>query len=766
MSLGLVMIAKVCFINEYNSCIADRERVYQLQTNFHRDREEGLMTFWNISGGVAPAMAAEIPEIECGTRMTMINGTEDRIILPDESRVRAHIWLADSCFFDVFGIRVLVGDPKQILSQQGHCMVSLALAEKLGGVEKAIGMTVSPDGNKSLKVTIDGVFETLPENCSLSFDMLASINFMPEWSRTNWLGNDRYNGFVKCRSTIDKDEMQKKMRAVQANHVDIAEVEQRAGSLYYTLTSMDDRVQDDESLQNMKWIMLLMGAAILIVSVLNYLVIVVSTLVNRTKQIAVEKCYGALFEDILRMTFCESIVHIGLALAMAAGLLYLIRPRAEELLDASLASVFSQSSLLIILYVCVALLLVTTFVPAIIFERVPVSAAFRHLRDAKRVWKLTLLFFQMVFTAVIVGLLAVISLQYRKLSNVQPGYSYDRLVVVATSLDDDSKIHWLMDELRKLPEVESVASCCNLPFGSSGNNVFDDEWNEQLFNFADMYFVSEGYFDVMGVKIVEGQEFRKGQSQKRVMMVNQEFVRKMQTIAGLDGSIIGKQIVVSEHSETANDRFNIIGVFEDFRLGTPKDLQLRPMAFFFEEDECYFSPYQVMVRLHEMTPENVQKVNDLIDANMPKEEAYAQPFRSIIEGHLNDERNIRDSLTICSVVALIISLVGLLGYVADEVGRRRREMAIRRVLGATVEEVLMDLARDITLIAIPALAIGSLAAAYLSGQWLQNYAERIPLSPWLFIAAALGIYLLIISCVFIRSWRAATENPIMALHAN
>lgn len=762
LTLGLVLLAKVCFIEEYNSCIPDRERICQILENFRPDKESDMLVFTNSSGAVAPGMAAAIPEVEMGTRITMFS--HDGCIVTNEKReYKANIECADTCFFELFGLPVVCGEPKAILAQNGHAMVSRSLAEALGGVEKVVGMVVTPGSMPAYNITIDGVYEDLPENCMFDFDMILSIECFGQVSLTNWIGNDRYQSFLKFRTAIDKDAVEAKMRKVQEANIDMSMLEKTGAGLYYSIQTLPEQLKANTAMQNLKRLMFFLALAIIIVTVLNYLVIVVSTLVSRVKDIAVYKCYGASFRQILAMAFRESLHHTVLALVLGAVLLLLVKDTAEALLVARFASLFTLKTCALLATVSLTLLGVITFVPACIFSKIPVAAAFRTQRESKRVWKLSLLFLQIAATAVIVCLLVSTVRQYEMMAHAERGYSYDRLLVVDVAGLDRNVTERMLGELGAMPDVEAATNCFQLPFGASGNNVFEPGNDKQLFNIADMYTVSDHYFDVWGIPVVEGEAFDPQGANDNTVMVNREFVRKMEVTAGWTGSIIGRQVYISEHSDCNHGVFTIIGVFEDFMLGSAGYLSLRPMAVFFDTENSFVHPDNIIIKLHSLNAGNVAAINKWLAGTVEEKKLVAEPFETYIIKQLNDERNIRDSLLVCTLVALVIALAGLLGYTTDEVNRRRKEIAIRKVLGTHDAAILALLCRDIGLVTVPALAIGAAIAYRLASGWLEEYSDRVTLDLWTFLVPLVLIFLAILATVLFRSYRAAKENPAVGL---
>lgn len=759
LAMGLVLVAKVCFECSYDNFYPDTDRIYLVMSGLNKEGEKE--TWGQVSGAIAPGMKAEIPEVEFATRYTRIGKPDELIITPEKQYYTATILLADTSFFDIFPRPILLGDPKDVLARPSYVMISRSLAEKMGGVENVIGKTFVRDVNRNVSQTIGGVFEDIPENSHLRYDILGSLASMPERSTTNWIYNDRYVAYVKLVPDTDAEGLAPAIRRMQERHQDMEALKKAGVDLFYTILPLQDIHNNNKEVKDMNSMLLLLATILIFIAVLNYILVVISTLIGRVKEIAVHKCYGASGKNIFGMIFSESLLHLLLALLLGAFLIILFREKVEELLSASLSALFTVPTLMILLGICIIVFGVTCLVPTWFFLRIPVASAFRSVKESKRYWKLCLLFIQFVATAYLVTLLITISQQYNLMISSNLGYAYENLAFCNTRGVDNQARERAMAELRRLPQVDLVSSCYQLPFGyPSGNTIYLPEDDQELFNVADMYTISDDYFDLMEIPIVEGYVFREGEANNDKIMVSRKFVDMMEKTAGWTGSPLGKGIRVSEHGF-----FTICGVYEDFRLGSIKSPDTRASAFFYN-NEGDTSSENILIKLHDLTSDNIAKVNDILSSSMPDRIVEASVYKMHIVQQYQDDRDFRDSILISSFVTLIIVLVGLLGYTADETNRRGREIAIRKVNGATTVSILRMISGDISYIAIPALVIG-VTIAYLSvSNWLEKFSERIDLSLFVFAGAGLFVFVIIISFVLLRVWKVANANPIERLKSD
>ena len=711
-------------------------------------------------------MKAEVPGVEFATRYTRIGENNELIMTPEEQYLTATILLADTSFFDIFPRPLLVGDPKDVLARPGYVMISRSLAEKMGGVGNAVDKTFVRDANHGSPFTIGGVFEDIPENSHLRYDAVASLATMPEWSTTNWLGNDRYIAYVKLLPGTDPNGLAPAIRRMQERNQDMEGLKKAGVDLSYSISPLQDIHNNNKEVKDMNYMLIFMAIILISIAVLNYILVVISTLIGRAKEVAVHKCYGASGKNIFGMILSESFLHLLLSLLLAAFLIVIFKGKIEDLLSASLSALFTLPTMSILLAICVVVFAVTGFVPTWLFMRIPVATAFRSVKESKRYWKLCLLFVQFVATAYLVALLITISRQYDTMISSHPGYAYENLVYCNTRGVDPQVRDRAMAELRRLPQVKMVSCSTELPFSyPSGNNINIPGDDRDLFNIADMYFVGDNYFDLMEIPVVEGHAFRPDEANGDKIMVSRKFVDLMEKTAGWTGSIIGKGVMVSEHSK-GTKVFTVCGVFDDFRIGSLKGPDTRASIFFYATPDCYNPPANILIKMNTMSSDNLAEVNRVLTETITGKVVEASVYKMDIVRQYQDDRDFRDAIMISGIVTLIIALIGLLGYTADETNRRGREIAIRKVNGATAVNILRMLSRDISYIALPALAIG-VAVAYINASgWLEKFAERIHLSFFIFIGAALFVYAVIISCVLIRAWNVANENPVESIKAD
>ena len=757
LAMGLVLISKVCFERSFDKFYPDSDRIYRLHENIIRDGE--YKSYGQVSGGVATAMQVEIPEVEKATRLTYIGGDKELFKTQDGNRYSArYVVMGDTNVFDLLPRPILIGDPKETLSRPGYVMISNRIAKLLGGAEQAVNKEFEFESSPGQTYTIGGVFEDVPENSHLRFEIVASLEGMSKWSRENWLGNDRYLGYVKLYPGTDPESLTTAIREMQGRHCDLEEVKKAGIDLTYSLVPLMDMHSNSDEVKSMNSLLGFLAFVLIFTAAMNYVLIVISTLINRTKEVAVHKCYGASDKNLFGMIMSETCLHMLISLLLAAFLIVLFRTKTEELLGATLGALFSTQTIVILIGVCIVIFFITGLIPTYMFLRIPVAAAFRNFKESRRYWKLCLLFIQFLATAYLVALLSVINKQYDYMVNVDPGYAYEKLAYCSTQGVEESVRNTAIEELRKIPEVDKVSACYDLPIsGMSGNNVSLPGDDRELFNIADMYWVKDDFFSLMEIPVIEGEVFRSNGSASNKVMVSRSFVEKMEQVAGWTGSAIGKNVIITEHSQNG-EPFTICGVYEDVCIGSTGNPDTRPTALSYDR----YAP-MILIKFHEMSPENIKKAQKVLEDVMPDRNVTVTAYYMDMIDLYKDSRTFRDSVMIGGIVTLIIALIGLLGYTSDETNRRGREIAIRKVNGATAWSILKMISKDISYIAIPAIVIGMTVAYYSGTGWLEKFTEKAPIGFFIFLAGAMMVYVLIIACVLYRAWAVSNSNPVDSL---
>ena len=767
LAVGIVLIAKVFFELSYDSFYKDVEQVYTIWTWYNQNGEEGEGR--GVSGAIAVGFMNEVPGVELGTRTTTpFNNDIDTFLDEDGNKLEASIVCADTCFFKVFDRPILAGDPVKALAKFGTVMVSRSFAEKLmDGIpgqarndwSSIIGKQLFYRDLPGLSFTVEGVFEDFPKNGTLNYDILLSIVTYGDWSINNWMGNDRYKGYVKLYPGVDPNTLSDAIRKMQEAHQPLEEIEAAGSTLKYYLKPFNKLHTGDPEVKTQIVLLSIVAALLILISLLNYILIVISSLVKRSKEVGVRKCYGAEGKHIYGLLSKEALFHIVLSLILAALIIFAGRGVIENLLGVPFQTLLVPKSVIAIVAVILFVLVISIVVPAELYQRIPVDAALKNYTENSRRWKLGLLGVQILINVFLVVMMLIIGRQYQKVSNSDPGYNYDNLYYLYIG---DFTLHSrTVQTLEGIPEVTGVAASFGLPFqGSNGDNVYIPNDERELFNIADQYFCSDGFFELMDIPFVDG---RPPKSDLEVA-VDEKFVAKMAEFTDWSDGAVGKQVFITGHTPVTDDGeipfyFTISGVYRSYLIGNLQSVDPRPSAFFHGE----IGTDHMTNILFKVDPESLPKVRAALEQALEGREIEIYSYEEKMRDAYADSKKMRNTLALGALFSLLIALLGLVGFIRDESLRRSKEMAIRKINGATTRDILGVFTGNIFKLSLIVAVLASVGAFFVAQKWLQQFAEKVSLNPLFFICGTLLVLVIVLVVVVLNCLRIAHANPVESL---
>lgn len=772
LAVGLVLAAKVCFEQTYDDYYSDADRIVYLSEAAEQDGN--LDIYPQTSGGIAPLMKEHYPEVEEASRMTFFESGASLIDVETSERFTADdVKLADSCYFKIFDRDCLAGNITSALGIKNNAAISSKMALAMGhsrnihsAANEVIGkkFTIGSRGS-DIVLTVCGVYEEFPANSFARPDVIVSLpsigQFMYDGS-FEILGNDRYQSFIKLKKGSTAESLNAKMDSFIQTYLPVEEMKAANFSMTFKAKPLTGRHLESSDVRNTILILGIVAFALLLVSVLNYMLIVISTCVTRSKEMALRKCLGSGRGEMLKMMMAEALVHTLIATVIAAIFLFAGKGFVENFLGMELIDLFTGKPLILAIGIILLVVFLNGFVPARIFDGIPVATAFRNYRENKRSWKLWLLIVEFALVSFLCVLIGAITAQYDRMTNADLGFSYENSIEVATPEAGGEEHKVLMNELRAMPEVEDACFAYMTIFPAfSGNNVRLPGRVDDLFNAQDLYYVDDHWLNVMGVELVEGRNFNTSLQSDDEVIVDTRFVEKLKATTGWD-EVLGKQVAVSEHGSNVT----IVGVINTINLGRfnseEDNLFSRPMMVFYHNPDepmgRYHYPYQY-VRLKNFSNEAYERVRKTVQSTLPDQAVYTTPFKtSMVEG-LRDTLETRNSILAGSIITLLIAILGLIGYTIDEIKRRAKEIAVRRISGSLFSQIRILFQKDTLRIAIPSAIVGCAAGIVAALRWEENFTMQIGM-PWWIVAGAFLFTLAVVAVVtdmFVS--KVANTNP-------
>lgn len=738
LTMSILLFSRVAFEQSYDTCYKDYDDLYQIYSIFSAEGEQFEPQKQNC-GPVAGAILENFPkEVEAATSIAYFVSSP---LYNGSVRIDARKILADSLFFKTMGIEVLSGNPEKDLMQNDVIFLSDDLAQKIYGGENPIGKVISY--NKELQLTVKGTYVDLPENATMRPEAVISMptGWSRGWGNYSWRGGDSYYEYIRFRPGADKEVVNTRLDAMIQKYR--PEEDKKAYGYTAFVKPIRDVYRDEDQVKRMDSIMSILALAILFIASLNYVLISISSLTYRAKAVGVHKCSGASGGTVFSMFLLETGIIIALALVLMGLILLNFQEFIEDTTAAKLSVLFAPDRIWVPLVVVLVLFIVGGILPGRLFARIPVSQVFRRYTEGKKGWKRPLLFVQFAGVAFICGLMYVVMAQYNYVKDKDMGYNPQRVAIGNVYFGGEEASGPALQFFRGLPYVEEVSSAVSTPIWSYSGSMIEGEGGQSLFSTRFSYAL-EDYFKMMGMTMKEGRPARASDE----IVVNEAFAERMRW---------GDKAL--NHPLRAEGRnLKVVGVLKNFHIG----------SFYQPQDVIMFGYTRtfgntVHVRLKEPFAENLRRLNKDVSEAYPDKTVDFYSMEDQILNKYNPVRVFSNATILAALTMFFVMLMGLIGYTTDEVRRRSKEIAIRKVNGAESLGILELLSKDVLYVAAPAVIIGIISAAYINGMWMDQFAEQVPLSWPVYILIALVILLLILACVIWKSWRIANENPVNSI---
>lgn len=720
--------------------------------------------------------ADKYPEIESSVAIRCFIENDTKIKYKDNTYTPTGM-VVDSSFFQVFDFKLLYGDSKTVLNDKQSIIISEEFSKQLFGDEDPMGKMVDFEVRMYQGLhTVQGVIK-IPSNSSMTFDYI-----IPHQRLDHGYGRISVP-FLKASPNFNKANFEEKIKGsnnkVSSYYPQLTEsITSIVGldDIYFSneLSAMKKYTPFASGNKNNIQVLLVIILVILFVSILNYSNLQIVNTNAILKSIAISKVNGALKKHIVSQKLVEVFV-----LILIAGLLItigynLILPHFNAFAGVALAPPVIQVFLLNL----TVLLIITFFgmiYPAWVINRfstvknIKQNTAVSSKLSGRQVT--IILQYSLALILLISGL--VVNNQLGLMLNKDLGFHKDRIMKVKLFYEPpfnfESK-NWSQErrmqereKLMKIPDyinnqLASFSCIENVTQGNSPIDVFPIDWKPKgetyEYETQNSLVVSPGYKDMFGFKLIAGRFFETGVDEQRghKIVINEAALKHWNI------KEIAKTRILNR-SWSKDDGFEVIGVVKDFNY---EHLSARPepliMVYFEDPEAEYF------IKFHEgRTGEGIQLIEDLFKEINPNQTFSYSFLSDDIAALYQKEKRLSTIYIVFTIIALLISAIGLFTIALYDTQRRFKEIGVRKVNGATVTDILIMLNKDFIKWVGIAFIIACPVAYYAMHGWLENFAYRTALSWWVFALA--GLFTLIIALVTVswQTYRAATQNPVESL---
>lgn len=767
----------------YEQHFEDHDRIYRIYSVFIKDGNEDSFPF--TSPPVALSLAEELPEIETATRLISPPEVEQHLIRYKDNVFYEKLgYLVDSTFFDVFSFEFREGNRFTALDGPSSVVLSAEVADKIFGDQSPLDeLLIINSGNSTDTFRITGVLKPLRKPSHVNGDFYMSLN-SGGWGQyinsiSTWAWQNFTVSYVKLRPNASVTNVEEKIPALIELHSGTDLKNSGLQKEMYLQPIDDIRLYSDFKNSfgigekgNIQYVYILssIGVFILLLACINFMNLTTAKASQRAGEVGVRKTLGATRQHLIGQFLGESMTIVFLAMLLAIGLVQLVLPMFNEVSQKALSINADNMSFIFISLATIGIVtgLIAGSYPAFFLSSFQPAKVLKDRRlsgGSSNILRKTLVVFQFVIAISLISSIVIIQNQLGFIQSKPLGFNPNHKIMVPLRTSEAKQRYMqLKSSFSEIAGVDLVSATRSLP----STPMLSDFFMYPQGSSAEMAVivrntpVDEDYFDLLDIKMLEGRSLLheidsfSWQSTNRKVVVNK---------ATLDAFHIPLEEAIGTRllSEWEGQVFyhEIVGVLDDFHqfsLHQP----IRPLLFYIPVNRTHYNFLVATI--------NQNAYKDVI-AQMEakwKEIIQATPFEtdflseSVKRQYMDDQR-VSSIITSFTLLAIIISCLGLYGlsvYVAE---RKVKEIGIRKIMGGSVVSIVTLLSKDFLKLVLFALLIAAPVGYYTMNKWLQGFAYKIELNVWVFLITGFISLFIAWLTVGFESVKAATANPVNSL---
>jgi putative ABC transport system permease protein len=779
-SASVVIYLIVHYEFSFDKFHRDRDRIYRVVTNMHFPDQD----FKNagVPGPLPPAMRNEIPGIEKSTAFWQGNAMSVKVSLKNEKenvfKKQDHIIFADAQYFRFFKYQWLAGSPDNALDEPGKIVLTESRARTyfpFSDITNAIGKTIVY--NDSVNATVTGIVKDLDEITDFTFKEFISLStFSEQLKKDNGWGewgsvSSSSQFFIKLKSGIDTSQINRQLAALRKKHEKEAYLAtdhflQPIGDIHFNsdFDAFDQRQAHKPTLYGL----LAVAAFLLLLGCINFINLTTAQASRRAKEIGIRKTMGSSRKDLVIQFLSETML-----LTLAATITsLLLTPWILKLFSAYIPEglhfdLFSQPHLIIFIAVLVLVVsLLSGFYPAMILSGYrPVlvlkNLAFAGSAQSRRVWiRKTLTVSQFVIAQFFIIATLVVGKQIRFSLNKDMGFKKEAIINFVTPhnyKNPDDKQFVLQAKLKAIPGIQRL-SLAGPPPANQGLQISTMKFNKNGKDIEASVEVKQAdtaYFDLYKMKLLAGRNLVQSDT-LREYVINEAYARFLgyKNPAGIIGEFI----------ERSGKKIPVVGVLADINTKSLHSA-IQPLAFSSEAKE--HSTFHIALAPKgdntDTWKTTIAKIETAWKEVYPGEDFKYEFFDESIAKFYKKEQDTVQLLNWSTGLAIFISCLGLLGLVMYTTTQRIKEISVRKVLGASVTQIVSLLSKDFMQLVFVGFIIAAPLAWWAMDAWLRDFAYRTSISWWIFVLGGMLMIIMALLTLSIQTVRAAIANPVKSL---
>ncbi|NLU39094.1 MAG: hypothetical protein GXX78_09415 [Bacteroidales bacterium] len=662
-----------------------------------------------------------------------------------------HLLTTTNNFFSIFSVEMVETLASNPFDGKESVVISRAIAKKLFGTQNPLGQQINV--NNFFSGTVTGIFNELPPNSSFQADVILNSEneeFRMSTTCNNGKCYNPTNLFVMLKSGAKPSTFANELNnssTLKSLDVDSLALQSLDDIYLSELTMKSSHAKGNPALLK---IFIAIAALILLLSSINYLSYSISMQYAKLKEIGINKTNGADWKNLVSYIFTEVTFGILISFLLSVVIAVLVMPYSESLFGKVLHVTWHNwiSVAPFFLAAVSVVICINSLAPMYILSKFKITeflSGFKGKHNRRQFGKQAMLTFQLTVS---IALIAVVLIIFKQLSYVKHSdLGFDRELLVRIDLPYEfQQTNTMRQEIAKLPFVKGTSLSSGCP--GMINNRYGSNTGENSFD-INCILVGDNYLETMGIELLEGRKFLDGDLNKSCL-INEEALKQF----GWD-SFEGKRF-----NNGVEGGYEVIGILNDFKFESYHST-VEPLALLFDGGS-YSNVLSVRLASGNIG-QDIGQIKQIWKSISPHEPFSFIFYDDLFQSMYEKEEKLASSITFFSLIAIVLTCMGILGHIFMICLNRVKEIGIRKINGARISEVMALLNRDFVKWVAIAFVIATPIAYFAMNKWLENFAYKTELSWWIFALAgllAMGIALLTVS---FQSWKAATRNPVEAL---
>lgn len=769
----MLIVSYVRFEYSYDQINVDIEDIFRVESIFYKG--ELKTDHWPTStNGAGIALEESFPEVLDMTRINWHNS--DRIVRYKELKFREnHVCFADSNFFTFFEYPVIKGNRETFLRESNTVVISESAAKRYFGSEDPIGKRIQISTfSNAFDCEVTGVFNDLPRNHTMQFDFLMSWQTSDRWMWDFWYLHESYT-YVKLKEGTNMDELEDRFPAVADRFKTKQTLKDHTWAIDFVplkdvhLNAVKPYEIEAKGNRRAVNFLLLISFVILVIAWVNYVNLSTAKALERAKEVGIRKLAGSFKSQLIIQFLSESTLINFIAAIFALIVVFLAIWILPVFIGESFSLDIFNDAYFYALFLCLVIIgiFLSGVYPAFILSGFKPSIILKGKYESSKggaLLRQSLVVIQFAITIILIGSTLIVGEQIRHMKNQKLGINIEQtLVLEAPTINENyqAKMNSFKNEVKSLADVDALTRSGSVP----GKEVAKFLANRREYTpveeqrLYEMQMMDFDYLETYGLELVAGRDFDRNRPTDSIALIlNQAAVAQFGFES--DEAAINERIILEV---TPDKRNHIIGVVKNYhQQSLQKDYT--PIILFMDPDYSWIPITYFSIKIN---TDNLQKTISEIQ----KRWKFFFPESSFDYFFLNDffnrqylaDQQYGSTFATFSVLAIFIACMGLFGLTMFTTTNRTKEIGVRKVLGASVNNIVRLLNVELVKLVIISSVIGIPVAFILIGKWLDGYAFRIALRWWMFIIPVIAVLIISLLTTSYLTIKAAMTNPTNSL---